>query len=116
MLGFVSYGMSLVCFIVGLRHVGAARTGAYFSTAPFIGALIAGIFLREQFTVNVWVAGALMLASNAAVQVRRDRETVVTVTAPACYALHPLRRETEQELKICCRSLANRPRTLPIRR
>ncbi|MDP3069297.1 MAG: DMT family transporter [Opitutaceae bacterium] len=43
-LGFVSYGLSLVCFIVALRHVGAARTGAYFSTAPFLGALIAAHF------------------------------------------------------------------------
>jgi drug/metabolite transporter (DMT)-like permease len=59
-LGFVSYGMSLVFFIVGLRHVGAARTGAYFSTAPFIGALVAGAFLHEQLGLNVWIAGALM--------------------------------------------------------
>ena len=60
-LGFVSYGLSLVFFIVGLRHVGAARTGAYFSTAPFVGALIAGVFLHEQLALNVWIAGALML-------------------------------------------------------
>lgn len=59
-LGLVSYGLSLVFFIVGLRHVGAARTGAYFSTAPFIGALIAGIFLHEHLSMNVWMAGALM--------------------------------------------------------
>jgi drug/metabolite transporter (DMT)-like permease len=61
-LGFVSYGLSLVFFIVGLRHVGAARTGAYFSTAPFIGALIAGVFLHERLSLNVWIAGALMIA------------------------------------------------------
>src|SRR4051812_34636195 len=59
-LGFVSYGLSLVFFIVALRHVGAARTGAYFSTAPFIGALIAGLFLHERLGLNVWLAGALM--------------------------------------------------------
>jgi drug/metabolite transporter (DMT)-like permease len=61
-LGFVSYGLSLVFFIVGLRHVGAARTGAYFSTAPFIGALVAAVVLREHLTMNVWLAGALMAA------------------------------------------------------
>jgi drug/metabolite transporter (DMT)-like permease len=61
-LGFVCYGLSLVFFIVGLRHVGAARTGAYFSTAPFIGAVIAGVFLHERLTSNVWVAGVLMVA------------------------------------------------------
>lgn len=61
-LGFVSYGLSLVFFIVGLRHVGAARTGAYFSTAPFVGALVAGVFLHERLTLAVWIAGALMAA------------------------------------------------------
>jgi drug/metabolite transporter (DMT)-like permease len=61
-LGFVSYGLSLVFFIIGLRHVGAARTGAYFSTAPFIGALIAGVFLHEHLAFNVWIAGFLMAA------------------------------------------------------
>lgn len=61
-LGFVSYGLSLVFFIIALRHVGAARTGAYFSTAPFIGAVIARIFLQEELALNVWIAGALMAA------------------------------------------------------
>jgi drug/metabolite transporter (DMT)-like permease len=59
-LGFVSYGLSLVLFIVALRHVGAARTGAYFATAPFIGALVAAVFFGEKLGVNVWVAGFLM--------------------------------------------------------
>jgi drug/metabolite transporter (DMT)-like permease len=43
--GFVGIGVSLVLFILGLRHLGAARTGAYFSLAPFIGALLAVAFL-----------------------------------------------------------------------
>ena len=38
--GFFGYGVSLVLFVLGLRHLGAARTGAYFSTAPFIGAVV----------------------------------------------------------------------------
>src|SRR6266446_5544852 len=42
--GFLGYGVSLVLFVLGLRHLGTARTGAYFSTAPFIGAaLLMGI-------------------------------------------------------------------------
>ena len=36
---FLGYGMSLVLFVLGLRFLGAARTGAYFSTAPFVGAI-----------------------------------------------------------------------------
>src|SRR5262249_11746882 len=36
-IGALAYGVSLVLFVAGLRNLGAARTGAYFSTAPFIG-------------------------------------------------------------------------------
>jgi drug/metabolite transporter (DMT)-like permease len=39
--GFLGYGLSLVLFVLALRGLGAARTGAYFSTAPFVGAAIA---------------------------------------------------------------------------
>ncbi|MBC7637546.1 MAG: DMT family transporter [Acetobacteraceae bacterium] len=58
--GFVGIGVSLVLFILGLRHLGAARTGAYFSFAPFIGALLAIVLLGEPLTVRLSVAGALM--------------------------------------------------------
>lgn len=39
--GFVGYGLSLTLFVVALRNLGTARTGAYFSLAPFIGAALA---------------------------------------------------------------------------
>ena len=58
--GFVGIGVSLVLFILGLRHLGAARTGAYFSLAPFIGALLAVTFLGEPLTGRLAVAGILM--------------------------------------------------------
>ena len=61
-LGFLSYGLSLVLFVVALRHLGAARTGAYFSTAPFAGALIALALLREPVSLQLAAAGALMAA------------------------------------------------------
>ena len=38
--GFLGYGVSLVLFVMGLRYLGSARTGAYFSLAPFIGAVL----------------------------------------------------------------------------
>ena len=41
--GFFSYGVSLALFVLALRHIGAARTGAYFSTAPFLGSAAAVI-------------------------------------------------------------------------
>lgn len=40
-IGFLAYGVSLALFVVSLRHLGTARTGAYFSVAPFFGAMLA---------------------------------------------------------------------------
>jgi drug/metabolite transporter (DMT)-like permease len=57
--GFFAYGVSLVLFIVGMRHVGTARAGAYFSVAPFFGALLA-VILGEPFTWIMAAAAALM--------------------------------------------------------
>ena len=58
-IGFFAYGVSLVLFVLGLRHLGAARTGAYFSIAPFFGAALA-LALGEPLTLTLLVAGALM--------------------------------------------------------
>jgi drug/metabolite transporter (DMT)-like permease len=60
LLGFLSYGASLVLFVVALRHLGTARTGAYFSVAPFFGALLSVWMLEEPVTAQLLVAGALM--------------------------------------------------------
>ncbi len=59
-LGLLAYGVSLVLFVTALRHLGTARTGAYFSTAPFIGAVIAVIWLGEPLTFQLAIASALM--------------------------------------------------------
>jgi drug/metabolite transporter (DMT)-like permease len=58
--GFVGYGVSLVFFVLALRAVGAARTGAYFSLAPFFGAVAALGLLGERPTMRLAVAGGLM--------------------------------------------------------
>jgi drug/metabolite transporter (DMT)-like permease len=60
-LGFFSYGLSLVLFVVALRHLGTARTGAYFSTAPFAGALLAIPLLGESLSIQ-FVVAALLIA------------------------------------------------------
>ncbi|MBI2753887.1 MAG: EamA family transporter [Betaproteobacteria bacterium] len=60
LLGFLSYGASLVLFVVALRHLGTARTGAYFSVAPFFGALLGVLMLNEPVTAQLLMAGALM--------------------------------------------------------
>ena len=59
-LGFAGYGVSLVFFIYALRHLGAARTSAHFSTAPFIGAALAVPLLGEPVTTALVAAAALM--------------------------------------------------------
>jgi drug/metabolite transporter (DMT)-like permease len=59
-LGLASYGVSLVLFVLALRQLGTARTGAYFSVAPFAGALLAIVGLGEQPSLRLAVAGGLM--------------------------------------------------------
>lgn len=58
-IGFLAYGVSLALFVVGLRHLGTARTGAYFSVAPFIGTVIA-LVGGETLTPTLALAGVLM--------------------------------------------------------
>jgi drug/metabolite transporter (DMT)-like permease len=58
--GFLGYGVSLALFVLGLRHLGTARTGAYFSLAPFIGALLSLTLLGEPLTARLMAAGGLM--------------------------------------------------------
>jgi drug/metabolite transporter (DMT)-like permease len=60
--GFFGYGVSLVLFVRALRLLGAARTSAYFSTAPFIGALIAVALFYEPVTIALLAAAVLMAA------------------------------------------------------
>jgi drug/metabolite transporter (DMT)-like permease len=60
LLGFVSYGVSLVLFVVGLRSLGTARTGAYFSVAPFFGAFLAVLLLGDALDWRLGAAAALM--------------------------------------------------------
>ncbi|OBS09261.1 DMT family transporter [Acidihalobacter prosperus] len=59
LVGLMAYGVSLTLFVAGLRHLGTARTGAYFSVAPFFGAALA-VLMGEPFTLKLLVAGALM--------------------------------------------------------
>ncbi len=60
LIGFLGYGVSLVLFVLALRGLGAARTGAYFGAAPFLGAAVALGLFHESTTPWFWGAGALM--------------------------------------------------------
>lgn len=58
--GFVGYGISLTLFVVALRELGTARTGAYFSVAPFFGALLALAIQPDPLSSGFVVAALLM--------------------------------------------------------
>jgi drug/metabolite transporter (DMT)-like permease len=60
LLGFLSYGVSLTFFIRALRYIGTARTGAYFSIAPFVGAVVAIVGFREHPTVSLAIGAGCM--------------------------------------------------------
>jgi len=62
LVGLLGYGASLALFVVALRELGAARTGAYFSTAPFAGIVLALALLGEAPAWTFWLALPLMAA------------------------------------------------------
>jgi drug/metabolite transporter (DMT)-like permease len=59
-IGFFGYGVSLVLFVRALRHLGTARTGAYFSTAPFVGTALAFAMGQGRLDWAFCAAGILM--------------------------------------------------------
>lgn len=61
LLGFVAYGLSIYFYIRAQRDLGAARTSAYYATAPFIGVIISWIVLREGITPSFLIALVIML-------------------------------------------------------
>ena len=58
--GFLGYGISLVLFVLALRQLGTARTGAYFASAPFVGAAASLLIFHERPTIAFALAAALM--------------------------------------------------------
>jgi drug/metabolite transporter (DMT)-like permease len=58
--GSLGYGASLVLFVLALRGLGTARTGAYYSVAPFVGAALSLLVLGESTSPLFWIAAGLM--------------------------------------------------------
>ncbi len=65
LLGSVSYGLGIVLFILALRGLGAARTGALYGTAPFVGAFLSFILFRDQVLPSFVVAFVIMTVGAA---------------------------------------------------
>lgn len=61
LLGFVAYGLSIFFYIKAQRDLGAARTSAFYATAPFMGVIISWVVLRETVTGSFLIALAIML-------------------------------------------------------
>ncbi|WP_170871643.1 EamA family transporter, partial [Desulfosporosinus metallidurans] len=66
-LGYFSYGLSIVLFIRAMRELGSARTSALFGTAPFVGAVLSLLLFRESqgtlffFALPIMIIGAVFL-------------------------------------------------------
>ncbi|MBO4312544.1 MAG: DMT family transporter [Desulfovibrionaceae bacterium] len=69
LLGFVAYGLSIFLYVKAQNTLGAAKTSAYYSVAPFIGAFLSFLFLHEQVTGTFLISLAVMIAGTALVVV-----------------------------------------------
>lgn len=65
LLGFVAYGLSILLYLYAQRGLGAARTSAYYALAPFFGAALSFLLLRDAFSPGFALALALMAAGAA---------------------------------------------------
>lgn len=62
LLGFVSYGLSIHFYIRAQKHLGAAKTSAYYAVAPFLGVLFS-VLLGERLTLRFFAAFGVMVLS-----------------------------------------------------
>ena len=67
LVGFVAYGLSIFFYIKAQSVLGAAKTSAYYAVAPFVGALLSFVFLREALTPHYAVAFFIMTAGTVIV-------------------------------------------------
>jgi len=75
LLGFVSYGLSIVFYIYAQRDLGAAKTSAYYAVAPFLGVALSLLLFREIPSARFLIALLIMIAGTYAVT-RADSSAV----------------------------------------
>ena len=61
LLGFIAYGLSIFTYIRAQKTLGAAKTSAFYAVAPFIGAMLSFVFLRETLTTTYIIALVIMI-------------------------------------------------------
>lgn len=74
LLGFVAYGLSINFYIKAQKELGAAKTSAYYSIAPFLGVLFGVVILGEKPALQFYIGLAVMIA--ATVLMVRDTITL----------------------------------------
>lgn len=62
-LGFIAYGLSINFYIMAQKNLGAAKTSAYYSIAPFLGVVFSVIFVGERPQIKFYIALAIMIIS-----------------------------------------------------
>lgn len=71
--GTLGYGVSLAAFVSALRYLGTARTGAYFSLAPFVGASLSLVLFHETITAR-FIGAALCMAAGVYLHLTENHE------------------------------------------
>ncbi len=89
--GFVAYGLSIFFYVHAQRKLGAARTGAYYAIAPFIGTALSLVIFRTLPHYTFFIALVVMLAG--AWLCTSD----VPVTTAISHAVAKLRRKPQSK-------------------
>ena len=61
LLGFVAYGLSINFYIKAQKHLGAAKTSAYYSIAPFLGVFFGIVLLNETPYIQFYIGLVIMI-------------------------------------------------------
>ena len=69
LLGFVAYGLSIFLYVRAQNLLGAAKTSAYYAVAPFVGAFLSFVILREELSWMYLLALSVMIAGSVLVVV-----------------------------------------------
>ena len=60
-LGFVAYGLSINFYIQAQKDLGAAKTSAYYSIAPFLGVAFSFVLFAEKLGIQFFAGLAIMV-------------------------------------------------------
>lgn len=67
LLGFVAYGLSIFLYVRAQKELGASKTSAYYTIAPFVGALLSFVILKESMNEYYLLALLIMVAGSVLV-------------------------------------------------